>query len=117
MLEHLHLDDLRKKRESKLTQEETLELARLRKHFTNPKKEGMDEHEARDFLPNYIRRLKKTKIKELRTFSRTLENWFDEIIHSFRCVKREKGKIFRPHYSNAIIEGMNIKIMIIKRVS
>ena len=78
---------------------------------------GMDEHEARDFLPNYIRRLKKTKIKELRTFSRTLENWFDEIIHSFRCVDQETGEIVRPHDSNAIIEGMNNKIKVIKRVS
>ena len=78
---------------------------------------GMDEHEARDFLPNYIRRLKKTKIKELRTFSRTLENWFDEIIHSFRCVDQETGEIVRPHDSNAIIEGMNNKIKVIKCVS
>ena len=77
----------------------------------------MDEHEARDFLPNYLRRLKKTKIKELRTFSRTLENWFDEIIHSFRCVDQETGEIVRPHDSNAIIEGMNNKIKVIKCVS
>ncbi len=43
MLEDLHLDDLRKKRESKLTQEEALELTRLRKHFTNLKSESMDD--------------------------------------------------------------------------
>lgn len=43
MLEDMQLEDLHKKGESKLTQEETLELSRLRERFENPENEDMDD--------------------------------------------------------------------------
>ena len=77
----------------------------------------MNAKVAREFLPDTIHRLKQSKIPEFKPFITTLKKWQEEIIQSFIEVDEVTGEVIRPHYSNAIIEGMNNKVKVINRVN
>ena len=77
----------------------------------------MVRSEAKNFFPDFIHRLKYSGVPELNDIVKTFKNWQDEIINAFPDIDANTGEILHPTYSNAIIEGFNNKIKVIKRVS
>lgn len=77
----------------------------------------MVRSEAKNFFPDFIHRLKHSGVPELNDIVKTFKNWQDEIINAFPDIDANTGEILHPTYNNAIIEGFNNKIKVIKRVS
>ena len=77
----------------------------------------MTREEARGFIDEFINRLRHSRVPELRDVIKTFTNWKQEIIHAFPVVDETTGEILEPALNNAIIEGFNNKIKVIKRTS
>lgn len=77
----------------------------------------MTRDEATTFIDEFIHQLRHSRVPELRNVIKTFRNWKQEIINAFPVINPRTGEILEPALNNAVIEGFNNKIKVIKRVS